>query len=171
MSEDEIFRVPVGYYFQNEVLMRKWRPADVPAEADWSVKHQIVLPKSFRTEVLYLAHKNTLSGHLGITKTYKLLNHFFWSLQPIPAFEEPLKSKSGNEYLLTITSTSTRFSVAIPLRNIKAKTIVKARIKFFTLVGLPKSIQSDQGSKKNSNIYSKMTLLNHQKVSDRHHVY
>ena len=98
MSEDEIFRVPVGYYFQNEVLMRKWRPADVPAEADWSVKHQIVLPKSFRTEVLYLAHKNTLSGHLGITKTYKLLNHFFWSLQPIPAFEEPLKSKSGNEY-------------------------------------------------------------------------
>ena len=30
--------------------MRKWRPTDVPADADWSVKHQIVLPKGFRTE-------------------------------------------------------------------------------------------------------------------------
>ena len=55
-------------------------------------------------------------------------------LQPIPAFEEPFsrvlidcvgplpKSKSGNEYLLTIMCTSTRFPEAIPLRNIKAKT-------------------------------------------------
>ena len=63
-------------------------------------------------------------------------------LQPIPAFEKPFsrvlidcvgplpKSKSGNEYLLTILCTSTRFPEAIPLRNIKAKTIVKALIKF-----------------------------------------
>ena len=42
--------------------------------------------------------------------------------------------------------TTSRFSEAIPLRNSKAKTTVKALIKFFTLVGLPKSIQSDQGS-------------------------
>ena len=41
---------------------------------------------------------------------------------------------------------STRFPEAIPLRNIKAKTIVKALTKFFTLVGFPSSIQSDQGS-------------------------
>ena len=41
---------------------------------------------------------------------------------------------------------STRFPEAIPLRNIKTKTIVKALVKFFTLVGLPKSVQSDQGS-------------------------
>ena len=53
---------------------------------------------------------------------------------------------SGNEYLLTIMCASTRFPEAIPLRNIKTKTIVKALIKFFTFVGLPKSVQSDQGS-------------------------
>ena len=57
-------------------------------------------------------------------------------LQPIPAFEEPFSRvlidcvgplpKSGNDYLLTIMCTSTRFPEAIPLRNIKAKTIVKA---------------------------------------------
>ena len=79
-------------------------------------------------------------------------------LQPIPAFEEPFstvlidcvgplpKPKSGNEYLLTIMCTSTRFTEAINLRNMKAKTIVKALVMFLSLVGLPKSIQSDQGS-------------------------
>ena len=78
-------------------------------------------------------------------------------LQPIPAFEEPFstvlidcvgplpKPKSGNEYLLTIMCTSTRFTEAINLRNMKAKTIVKALVMFLSLVGLPKSIQSDQG--------------------------
>ena len=80
-------------------------------------------------------------------------------LQPIPAFDEPFSSiiincvgplpnpTSGNEYLLTIMSASTRFPEAIPLRNNKTKTIVKALIKFFTFVGLPQSVQSDQGSK------------------------
>ena len=57
LSEDEIFSVPVGYYFRNGE-MYKWRPADVPADADWFVKHQIVLPKGFRTEVLSSAHEN-----------------------------------------------------------------------------------------------------------------
>ena len=56
------------------------------------------------------------------------------------------KTRSGNKYLLTVMCASTRFSEAIPLRNIKAPNIVKGLVKFFTLVGLPKSIQSDQGS-------------------------
>ena len=76
-------------------------------------------------------------------------------LQPIPAFDEPLsriiidcvgplpKTKSGNEYLLTIMCASTRFPEAIPFRKSKTKTIVKALVKFFTFVGLPKSVQSD----------------------------
>ena len=40
----------------------------------------------------------------------------------------------------------TRFPKAIPLRNIKASKIVPSLVKFFTFVGLPVSIQSDQGS-------------------------
>ena len=79
-------------------------------------------------------------------------------LQPIPAFDElfrrividcvgPLpKTKSENEYLLTIVCAPTVFAGAITLRNIKTKTIEKALIKFFTFVGLPKSVQSDQSS-------------------------
>ena len=56
------------------------------------------------------------------------------------------KSKAGNQYLLTVMCASTGFPEAIHLRNIKAKNIVKVLIKFFTMVGLPRSIQSDQGT-------------------------
>ena len=66
------------------------------------------------------------------------------------------RTKSGNEYLLTIMCTSTRFPEAIPLRNIKTKSIVKALIKFFTFVGLPKSVQSDQGSSFMSGIFQQV---------------
>ena len=51
---------------------------------------------------------------------------------------------------------STRFPEALPLRNIKAKTIVKALTKFFTLVGVPKSIQSDQGSNFTSGLFQEV---------------
>ena len=79
-------------------------------------------------------------------------------LHPILAFDEPFshiiidcvgllpKTKSQNEYLLTIMCSSTRYLEAIPLRSIKTNTIFKALIKFFKLFGLPKSIQSDQGT-------------------------
>ena len=79
-------------------------------------------------------------------------------LHPIPVFDEPFshiiidcvgplpKTKSQNEFLLTIMCSSTRFPEAIPLRSIKTNAILKALIKFFTIFGLPKSIQSDQGT-------------------------
>ena len=35
----ELDKVPVGYY----VLLRKWRPPNVPASEEWSVVHQIVV--------------------------------------------------------------------------------------------------------------------------------
>ena len=189
LDENEISQVPVCFYVKNDILMRKWRPPDVSAEDEWTINHQIVVPKAYRPEILNLAHETPMSGHLGINKTYhKILKHFYWpglksdvsqhckschtcqmvgkpnqtipkaNLQPIPAFDEPFsriiidcvgplpKTKSGCQYLLTIMCASTRFPEAIPLRNIKTKTIVKALVKFFTLVGLPKSVQSDQGS-------------------------
>ena len=170
--------------------MRKWRPPDVSAEDEWTVNHQIVIPRVYRPEILNLAHETPMSGHLGVNKTYhKILNHFYWpgiksdvsqhckschtcqmvgkpnqtipkaQIQPIPAFDEPFsrviidclgplpKTKKGCEYLLTIMCASTRFPEAIPLRNIKAKTIVNALVKFFTFVGLLKSIQSKPGLK------------------------
>ncbi|XP_065917657.1 uncharacterized protein [Dysidea avara] len=89
-------------------------------------------------------------------------------LRPIPTVGEPFsrvlvdcvgplpKTKSGNSYLLTIMCVTTRFPEAIPLWNIKAHTIIKALIRFFTLVGLPKHIQSDQGSNFMSTVFQQV---------------
>ena len=199
LDENEMSQVPVCYYVKNDIFMRKWRPPDVSADDEWTINHQIVVPRAYRPEILNLAHETPMSGHLGVNKTYhKILNHFFWpglksdvsqhckschtcqivgkpnqtipkaSLRPIPAFDEPFsrfiidcvgplpKTKSGCQYLLTIMCASTRFPEAIPLRNIKTKTIVTPLVKFFTFVGLPRSVQSDQGSNFMSGIFQQV---------------
>lgn len=199
LSEKEAETVPICYYIQNDILMRKYRPPYVPADEEWKVLHQVVVPSLYRKEILSLAHEHSMSGHLGVSKTCdRILQNFYWPglrkdvsrycsschicqvvgkpnqkipkapLQPIPAFDEPFsrvivdcvgplpRTKAGNEYILTIMCSSTRFPEAIPLRNIKATTITKALIKFFTLFGLPKSVQSDQGTNFLSGIFKQV---------------
>ncbi|XP_072180884.1 uncharacterized protein [Diadema setosum] len=89
-------------------------------------------------------------------------------LNPIPAFDEPFstviidcvgplpKTKAGHEYLLTMMCASTRFPEAVPLRRITAQNVSKALVKFFTTVGLPKVVQSDQGSNFTSKIFQQV---------------
>ena len=79
-------------------------------------------------------------------------------LVPIPSVGEPFdhiiidivgplpKSSSGAEYLLTIMDRFSRFPEAIPIRSIKAPNIIKHLMHFFSRFGLPKTIQSNQGS-------------------------
>ena len=52
--------------------------------------------------------------------------------------------------------TSTRFPEAIPLRNMKTKSIIKALIKFFIFVVVPKSVHSDQESNFMSGIFQQV---------------
>ena len=68
--------------------------------------------------------------------------------------------------------TPTRFPEAVPLRNIKTKSIVKALIKFFTFVGVPKSVQSDQCSNFMSGIFQQVMheLRIKQYRSSAHHL-
>ena len=68
LPENKISQVPICYYIKNGILMRKWRPYDVPADDEWAVYHQIVVPKSYRHEILSIAHESPMSGHLGIYK-------------------------------------------------------------------------------------------------------
>ena len=51
---------------------------------------------------------------------------------------------------------NTRFPEAVPVRNIKASTIVKALIKFFTFVGLPRYVQSYRWSNFMSGIFQQV---------------
>ena len=90
-------------------------------------------------------------------------------LCPIPAVGEPFehvivdcvgplpKTKSGNQFLLTIMCLATRFPEAIPLRKITALTVTKALTKFFTTFGLPKICQTDRGTNFMSKVF-KQTL-------------
>lgn len=89
-------------------------------------------------------------------------------LLPIPAFDQPFsrvlvdcvgplpRTKSGNQFLLTIMCASTRFPEAIPLRTITARTVLKHLVKFFTFVGLPKTVQSDQGTNFMSKVFNQV---------------
>ncbi len=176
--------------------MRKWRPSNAAAADEWQIVKQVVVPPSYRSEILRLAHDGLFAGHLGVNKTYdRVIRHFFWPgikkdvasycrschvcqkigkpnqtippapLYPIPAIGEPFervmvdcvgplpRTKSGNQYLLTIMCTSTRFPEVIPLRKITAPVIVKSLIKFFSLFGLPRTIQSDQGTNFMSRVF------------------
>ncbi|XP_076049636.1 uncharacterized protein LOC143030371 [Oratosquilla oratoria] len=68
-----------GFYLHDHVLMRKWRPASVPATEHWEMKMQIVVPKKYRHTLIALSHESSLAGHLGVRKTAgKLLTHFYW---------------------------------------------------------------------------------------------
>ena len=70
-------------------------------------------------------------------------------LHPIPAVGEPFervlvdcvvplpRTKSGNQFLLTVMCVATRFHEAIPLQKITAPAITRALTKFFTMFGLP----------------------------------
>ena len=66
---------------------------------------------------------------------------------------------------------STWFPEAVPLRNIKDKTVFTALIKFFILVGLPKPIQSDQESNFMAGLFQRVMyqLRIHQIKSSAYH--
>uniref|UniRef100_A0A3Q1F7N1 Gypsy retrotransposon integrase-like protein 1 n=1 Tax=Acanthochromis polyacanthus TaxID=80966 RepID=A0A3Q1F7N1_9TELE len=176
------------FFFDKDVLMRRWVSQSVSAEDnsgdDWSTVYQIVVPVGCRQHVLALAHEHLWSGYLGITKTYnRVLKHFFWPgmkrdvvhfcktcgvcqivgkpnqvVQPVPAIGESFehvivdcvgllpRTNSGNQFLLTVMCVATHFPEAIPLLKITAPAVSKALLKFFTTFGLPKVVQTDQGT-------------------------
>ncbi|CAI5657199.1 unnamed protein product [Oreochromis niloticus] len=65
-----------SYLIEDGVLMRYWTPS---SGCTHEGVQQTVVPQSFRSQVLSLAHDHIMSGHLGITKTYnRVLRYFFW---------------------------------------------------------------------------------------------
>ena len=76
----------------------------------------------------------------------------------IPVAEHPFEhlpcSKSGSNFLLTVMCQATRYPAAFPLRNITTKSIMKALTQFIFTFGIPKVIQSDQGSNFTSKLFA-----------------
>lgn len=92
-------------------------------------------------------------------------------LQPIPAVSEPFahliidcvgplpSAKSGCKYLLTVMCQSTRYPAAYPLRSITTKNVVKALTQFISVFGIPKVVQSDQGSNFSAHMFAQVLKL------------
>ena len=77
--------------------MRKWRPPDAPANKEWRVVHQIVVPPNYRKEILILAHGSIMAGHLGV------------HIKPITKFDMLLLARVEKRYravLLTLSCLS-----------------------------------------------------------------
>lgn len=104
-------------------------------------------------------------------------------LCPIPVIDQPFdhvivdcvgplpRTKCGNQYLLTIMCAAMRFPEAIPLNMITAKSVVKALTKFFSVFGLPRTLQMDQGIHFQSKLFKKAakTLNIKHSVSSAYH--
>lgn len=142
------------------VLMCRWVLQSGCAAADsgedWEVVCQEVIPVNCQQHVLQLAHKHLWLGNLRIAKTNQPVPTA--PLQPVPAVGEPFehvlvdcvgplsKTKSANQFLLSMMCVSTRFPEAVPLHRITATAVTKALVKFFATCGLSRTVQTDQGS-------------------------
>ena len=58
VNETDLAQDHICFYIKNGILMRKWRSPEVPADDEWAVNHQIVVPKICRSEILSLAQKH-----------------------------------------------------------------------------------------------------------------
>ena len=56
------------------------------------------------------------------------------------------RSRSGNKYVLVICDYASRYPEAVPLRSIDASHVAEELLKFFSRVGIPKEVLTDQGS-------------------------
>ena len=92
-------------------------------------------------------------------------------LIPLPIMEEPFRriamdivgplprSRSGNRYILVICDYVTRYPEAIPLRSIDAEHVAEELLKFFSRVGVPQEILTDQGSNFTSKLLAELYRL------------
>ncbi|KAL2077976.1 hypothetical protein ACEWY4_025661 [Coilia grayii] len=104
-------------------------------------------------------------------------------LQPIPVMSNPSehlivdcvgplpRSKAGHSFLLTVMCQATRYPAAYPLRSITTKSVLKALVNFTSTFGIPKVIQSDQGSNFMSKQFSRALrqLKARHNISSAHH--
>ena len=94
-------------------------------------------------------------------------------LVPLPIIKEPFeriamdivgplpRSQSGNRFILVICDYATRYPEAVPLRTINAENIAEELVKFFSRVGIPKEILTDQGSNFVSQLLTEIYRLLH----------
>lgn len=132
--------------------------------------------------------KRDVSAYIKTCRTCQLTGKPNQSIRPaplcpIPVVEQPFdhliidcvgplpRSKLGHTYLLTVMCQVTRYPAAYPLRTITTKSVVKALTQFISVFGIPKIIQSDQGSNFTSHMFAEILQqlhIKHSKASVYH---
>ena len=56
------------------------------------------------------------------------------------------RSRLGNRYVLVICDYATRYPEAVPMKHIDAVSVAEELVKFFSRVGVPREILTDQGT-------------------------
>nr|XP_033967813.1 uncharacterized protein LOC117467977 [Pseudochaenichthys georgianus] len=78
ISQEEAKSKKMAYIMEDHLLMRRWI-SDACEESDSLAIYQVVVPTTYRSQVISLAHDHPWSGHMGVIKTYqRVLKHFFW---------------------------------------------------------------------------------------------
>ena len=78
VSESEVSENPTCNFTKNGVPMKIWRPPDVPTEEEGAVQYQMIVPKTYRPDVLTTADETPLPVHLGVKETsQRFLDHFY----------------------------------------------------------------------------------------------
>ena len=92
---------------------------------------------------------------------------------PLPIISEPFsriamdilgplpRSRSGMKYILVICDYATRYPEAIPLKSFDADHVAEALVTFFSRVGIPSEILTDQGSNFTSQLLMEIYRLLH----------
>ena len=92
-------------------------------------------------------------------------------LIPLPIMDIPFKrmamdivgplprSRSGSKYLLVLCDYATRYPEAIPLRSTETERVAEALVTFFSRVGIPEEILTDQGSNFTSKLMKEVYAL------------
>ena len=65
VSESEVSQNPTCYFTKNGVLMKTCRPHHVPTKEEWAVQYQMIVPKTYRPDVLSTADETLLPWARG----------------------------------------------------------------------------------------------------------
>ena len=94
-------------------------------------------------------------------------------LVPLPIISQPFeritmdivgplpRSRLGNRYVLVICDYATRYPEAVPMKHIDAVSVTEELVKFFSRVGVPREILTDQGTNFTSQLLVELYRMLH----------
>ena len=90
--------------------------------------------------------------------------HYFppWTIMTIDIIGPLPRSKSGNKYIVVCIDLTTKWPIAIPTKNVRADTVVKALYSNVLLQwGVPEIVLSDNGVQYVSNLFKTFCNLHY----------